>query len=82
MNFAKRVTKLEQLLVPKRLPRIVLRYEGPGSDRFPQPTQGELDEAWLVLSMQFVAAKDGRPVDSKHVGESRREAQMTAGDRR
>ena len=78
MNFVRRVAKLERLMVPRRLPRIVLRYEGPGSERFPQPTQEELDEAWLVLSITSVATEAGRPPDPGDWGSS----QMTAGDRR
>jgi len=72
MNFTKRITKLERFMVPKRPPRIVLRYEGPGSERFPRPTQEELDDGWPVITMRFVAAKDGRPVEPDDVdGEGR-----------
>jgi hypothetical protein len=67
-TFTKRIAKLELLMVPKRRRRIVLRYEGPGSERFPQPTQEELDEDWRVLSMQFVPGKDGRPMEPNSAG--------------
>ena len=61
MNFSNRLAKLEGLLAPNRTPRIILRYEGPGSERFPQPTQEELDEGWPVLAILFVA--EGRAPD-------------------
>jgi hypothetical protein len=83
MNFSKRIATLERFLVPKRQPRIILRYEGPGTERFPQPTQEELDEARLVLVIRSVGAKDGSPVEPDDVDESGcGNTQMTAGDRR
>jgi hypothetical protein len=63
MNFAKRVAKLEHLVVPKRRPRIVVRYEGPQSESLRQPTEDELNEATSVITVRFVEVKDGRPVD-------------------
>ena len=83
MNFSKRIAKLEGLLAPKRTLRLIMRYEGPGSERFPQPTQEELDDGWPVITLRFVAAKDGCPVEPDDVDESGcGNAQMTAGDRR
>ena len=61
-NLAHRVARLEERIAPKRVRRIVLRYEGPGSEKFPKPTQEEMDNN-PVITMQFVVAKDGRPVD-------------------
>ena len=61
-TFGNRLARLEERLAPKRPWRIVVRYEGPGSERFPQPTQEEMDN-YPVLTLRFVAAEDGRPVD-------------------
>ncbi|HUA85864.1 MAG TPA: hypothetical protein VMB85_18520 [Bryobacteraceae bacterium] len=71
MNFTKRIAKLELLMVPKRQPRIVLRYEGPGSERFPQPAQEALGEARLVLAVQFVPGQDGRPMEPNSAAQMR-----------
>ena len=57
-----RLARLEQLLAPKRQPRLVVRYEGPGSEGLPQPTQEEMEQN-PVITVVFVEAKDGRPVD-------------------
>jgi hypothetical protein len=54
--------KLERRMAPKRPLRIVVRYERPGSEKFPQPTQDEMDEN-PVITLHFVEAKDGRPVE-------------------
>jgi hypothetical protein len=56
------IARLERWLAPKRERRIVVQYEGPGSERFPQPTQQEMEEN-SVITVRFVEAKDGRPVD-------------------
>ncbi|MBZ5604048.1 MAG: hypothetical protein LAO79_17245, partial [Acidobacteriia bacterium] len=61
-NLAHRMARLEERIAPKRVRRIVLRYEGPGSEKFPQPTLEEMDNN-PVITMRFVVAKDGRPVD-------------------
>jgi hypothetical protein len=63
MSFARRVLKLERRMAPKHPPRIVVRYEGPGSEEFPQP-DGEVDENTTVIVVRFVEAKDGRPVEN------------------
>jgi hypothetical protein len=63
-NFGKRVARLEQWLAPKRRPRVLMRYEGPGSECFPQPTEAEIKEGWPVLTIQFVDANYGRPAES------------------
>lgn len=62
MNFTKRVAKLEQLLVPKRRPRIVIRYAGPGTEHFLQPTAEDIADSMGVITLRFVEARDGRPV--------------------
>jgi len=40
----------------------MLRYEGPGSENMPQPTQEEMAK-FPVLTIRFVAPKDGRPAN-------------------
>jgi hypothetical protein len=54
-----RLARLESRMIPRRLPRVVIRYEGPGSERFPQPTEEEMEEC-DVITFKFVAACDGR----------------------
>jgi hypothetical protein len=62
--IASRLRRLEKVIAPARLPRIVVRFEGPGSEKFPQRNQRDIDENDSVITVQFVAAKDGRPVAS------------------
>ena len=66
-TFNRRVARLEGRLAPAREPRIILRYEGPGSERFPQPTKEELEQATQILTIAFVAAKDGRPATPEEI---------------
>jgi len=68
MNFAKRVLKLERQLAPALPPRIVLRYEGSGSQKFSEQGE-EIDENTRVVVVRFVAARDGRPADQQEVQE-------------
>ena len=63
-NLSSRVRQLEQRFAPKREHKIVVRFEGPGSERFPQPTVEEMEE-FPVITVCFVEAKDGRPVKSE-----------------
>jgi hypothetical protein len=53
-----RLARLGSEMIPRAVPRILCRYIGPGSERFPQPTQEELDEGWPVVTMRFVGAED------------------------
>ena len=62
MNLAKRIANLERVLAPTRDHRLVLRFEGSGSEALPQPTQEELEVATDVMTVVFVEATDGRPV--------------------
>ena len=55
-----RLARLESKLVPRRRPRIVTRFIGPGSERFPQPTKEEMDD-YGVITVRFVEACEGRP---------------------
>ena len=63
-NLAGRLRRLEKVATPARIPRIVLRFEGPGSEKLPQSEEGEIDEYTKVITVRFVSAKDGRPVES------------------
>ena len=56
-----RLRKLEERLAPKVESRVVVRYEGPGSENLPQPAEDEIDENTRVITVRFVEAKDGRP---------------------
>jgi hypothetical protein len=61
MILAKRIGRLEKLAAPIRENRIVLRYEGPGSEHCPQPTKEDIDSGVPIVTVQFVEAKDGHP---------------------
>jgi len=61
MLLARRISRLEKTAAPIRENRIVLRFEGPGSETFPQPTKEDIDRAAQILTIRFVEAKDGRP---------------------
>ena len=56
----RRLNQIERALAPPKERRLILRFEGPGSERFPQPTEEEIGEN-EVMVVQFVAARDGRP---------------------
>ena len=60
-TLGRRLRRLEERLTPLVERRRVVRFEGPGSERFAQPREEDIDENTDVLVVQFVAAKDGRP---------------------
>ncbi len=60
MNLARRVSKLERVHAATHPRRVIVRYEGPGAEKFPQPKE-EPDENTEVIVVQYVSAKDGRP---------------------
>ena len=64
MNFTRRVSRLESWMAPRRRPRVILRFEGPGSESLPQPDEEIDDDNNPVVVLRFVEAKDGRPVES------------------
>jgi hypothetical protein len=61
MILARRIVRLEKLAAPIRENRIVLRFEGPGSESCPQPTREDIASGAQIVTVQFVEAKDGRP---------------------
>jgi len=61
MILVKRISKLEKAITPRRDNRLLLRFTGPGSDQMPQPTQDDIDSGVEILTVRFVAAKDGQP---------------------
>ena len=61
MILARRISKLERTAILIRENRLVLRFEGPGSEGMPQPTKAEIADGLEILTVRFVAAKDGRP---------------------
>jgi hypothetical protein len=56
VNLAKRVVKLEKSAAPVRGNRFVVRFEGPGSEGFPQPTEEEIDNCVKVFTVRFLEA--------------------------
>ncbi len=61
MNLDKRVIKLERSAAPAQGKRFLVRFEGPGSEGFPQPTEKEIENCVKVFTVRFVEAVDGRP---------------------
>ena len=61
LNLVRRIAKLEKTEVLTRDNRVVLRFEGPGCEGLPQPTQEDIERHTEILTVRFVAAKDGRP---------------------
>ena len=61
IQLTRRIAKLEKSAVLRRDNRIIVRYEGPGSERMPPPSQEDIDSGAEILTVCFVAAKDGRP---------------------
>ena len=58
----RRLRKLEERLAPQVDTRMVVRFEGPGSERFAQPREEDMDENRTTLVVQFVASDgNGRP---------------------
>jgi hypothetical protein len=55
-----RLMRLESQMIPRRVPHMAVRYEGAGIERFPQATEEEMDDC-DVITVQFVAACEGRP---------------------
>ena len=67
MNLARRLAKLEKTEALTRESRIVLRFEGPGSEDLPQPMKEELESATDVITIEFVEAKEGCPAHLEHL---------------
>jgi len=63
-STASRLRRLENITTPERRSRVLVRFEGPGSENLPQPRDEEYDHATTLITVQFVEAKDGRPVES------------------
>jgi hypothetical protein len=63
-SIASRLRRLENITTPERRSRVLVRYEGPGSENLPEPNEEDYYDATTVITVRFVAAKDGRPVES------------------
>jgi hypothetical protein len=61
-SLVRRLNQVERILAPRKDLRMVVLFEGPGSEHFPRPTEEEIGEN-KVLVVQFVEARDGRPVE-------------------
>ena len=67
---------------PAREHRVVIRYEGPGGEKFRQPTQEQMDRATGVVVLRFVAEEDGRPVTPEEIARrDTSEGQLIVGGR-
>ncbi len=64
INLARRLAKLEENTIPRRSNRMLVRFEGPGSEGLQQPTGDEITQGLPVLIVRFVAARDGRPLEA------------------
>ena len=60
-TLVRRLRKLEKTFTPQGERRRVVRFEGPGSERFAQPREEDIDENARIIVVRFVSAKDGRP---------------------
>jgi len=60
MRFLDRVSKLERRMMPTHQYRIAVRFEGSTTLSRHEP---EIDEHTKVITVRFVAAKDGRPAN-------------------
>jgi hypothetical protein len=56
-SLTRRLNQVERTLAPRKGPRFFVRFEGPGSERFPQPTDEEIGEN-RVFVVQFLPALD------------------------
>ena len=65
--LVRRISNVERWITPAREHRVVVRFEGPGSENFKQPTQEEMDRATNGVIIWFVAAKDGRPATAEEI---------------
>jgi hypothetical protein len=71
-GLATRLARLERQMVPLQRPRIVVRFEGPRSEKLLQPNEEDLDENTRVITVRFVESDgNGRPrregaEDSRH----------------
>ena len=59
--LSSRLRRLEERFTLKVEKRIVVRFEGPESERFAQPREEDIDENARIIVVRFVSAKDGRP---------------------
>lgn len=53
MNLGRRVSKLEKVQAATHPPRVIVRYEGPGDEKFPQSIE-EPDENTTVIVVRYV----------------------------
>ena len=66
------MARLERQIFPIQLSRIAVRFEGAGSQKFPQPKEEDLDENTRVITVCFVESdgNGGRkrtdPVEEGH----------------
>ncbi len=58
-TIARRLSQLERRMTPSPRRRAITRFIGPGSEKYPQYTQEEMD-ASDVVTFQFVSACEGR----------------------
>lgn len=63
IHLTRRIARLEKIAAPMRENRILLRFEGPGSESLAQPTKEDIDSAAQVMTIRFVAATEGRPAE-------------------
>jgi hypothetical protein len=59
VNIANRVAKLEKQAAPTRGKRFLVRFEGPGSEGFPQPTEEEVENCMKVFTVHFLEEQMG-----------------------
>jgi hypothetical protein len=79
-GLARRLNRIECALVPRKSYPVVLRFEGPGSERFRQLTVEEIREATQVLNIRSEPRGNhrGRVISGKNLSRrlERLEAQI------
>ncbi len=55
MNLARRVARLERTVGATPSPRLVLRFEGPGSEDMKQPSDDQLDQFTEIHTVVFIS---------------------------
>jgi hypothetical protein len=69
-GLLRRLSQIENALVPRQIYRVVLRYVGPGTEQSRQPTEEELREANIILNIRSIPARDGRQ-STREIAEDR-----------
>jgi hypothetical protein len=68
-GLSRRLSRVGSALVPRKQYRIAMRYEGPASERFTQPSEQDIREANIVLNIRSVRTLDERSESASAITE-------------